>query len=183
MADAYLGEIRAFAGAYAPQDWLICDGSLLQISNYNALFALIGTTYGGDGVQTFKIPDLRGRLAVAMGQGAGLTNRTIGSNGGTEQVQLTTAQIPAHSHTMTVSTVTNPPSVNVPSTVTYLGSVSSPTASGVGYLPGNAAGLTVQALNQSAITPAGNSSFHSNIMPVAVVSYMICMNGLFPTHS
>ena len=83
MSDYFVGEIRLFAGAYAPANWHLCDGSLLSINTYQALYSLIGTTYGGVGVSTFGLPDLRGRIPIGQGQGTGLTNRVLGQNGGT----------------------------------------------------------------------------------------------------
>ena len=181
MADAYLGEIRAFAGNYAPQGWAICDGSEQQIQQYEALFSLIGVIYGGDGVKTFKLPDLRGRLAIGMGQGTGLTNRAIGSNGGTETETLTLAQIPNHNHTVTVSTVTNPASVNAPSENAFLGAINSNAAMPVGYSAAATTGVTPYAMNTATITKSGGSNLHNNIMPITVINYIICMSGFYPT--
>src|SRR5436305_10346690 len=99
MAQPYVGEIRIFAGNFAPAGWMFCDGQLLPISENETLFNLIGTTYGGDGQSTFALPDLRGRVPLHLGQGPGLSNNYIlAENGGVEQVTLTTAQIPAHTH-------------------------------------------------------------------------------------
>src|SRR5437016_2120519 len=96
MAQPYVGEIRMFGGNFAPAGWMFCEGQLLPISDYDTLFQLIGTTYGGDGQSTFALPDLRGRLPIHMGTGQ--STYTIGQNGGVEQVTLTANQIPAHSH-------------------------------------------------------------------------------------
>lgn len=180
MADAYLGEIRAFAGNYAPEGWALCDGSLQTIQQYTALFSLIGTIYGGDGVNTFRLPDLRGRTAIGMGQGTGLTNRAIGANGGTETEQLTLAQIPNHTHTMTVSTVTNPASVQAPNSTTYLGAINSNASTPVGYSAAATAGVTPYAMNTATITSSGGSGEHNNIMPITVINYIICMSGFYP---
>lgn len=94
----FIGQIQTFAFNFAPRGWMFCNGQLLEIVDYTALFALIGTTYGGDGRKTFGLPDLRGRVAMGFGQGPGLSNRPIGQFGGAETVTLTTAQMPAHSH-------------------------------------------------------------------------------------
>src|SRR5262245_29652358 len=96
--DNYLGEIRLFAGNFAPRGWRFCDGGLLPIAENDALFNLLGTTYGGDGVSTFALPDLRGRVAIGQGTGPGLTNRPLGEPGGTESVTLVLGQCPAHTH-------------------------------------------------------------------------------------
>src|ERR1700681_2175481 len=98
MAQPYVGEIRMFAGNFAPAGWMFCEGQLLPISEYDTLFNLIGTTYGGDGQSTFALPDLRGRLPVHFGNGF-----TLAENGGVETVTLTVAQLPAHSHRMLAS--------------------------------------------------------------------------------
>jgi microcystin-dependent protein len=103
VSQPYVGEIRMFAGSFAPINWAICDGSLLPISENETLFVLIGTTYGGDGESTFALPDLRGRAPVHMGTGSGLTPRFLGEAAGVETVTLTAAQIPAHTHTLNAS--------------------------------------------------------------------------------
>ena len=98
MSDPYIGEIRIFAGSFAPRDWHFCDGSAMSIADNDALFSLIGTTYGGDGEQTFNLPDLRGRLPIHHGAGTGLTPRTIGDVAGSERVTVLANQLPAHAH-------------------------------------------------------------------------------------
>jgi microcystin-dependent protein len=103
MSEAVLGEIRLFSGSYAPEGWLICNGQLLQIQQYQALYALIGTTYGGNAVNNFGLPDLRGRVPVCQGQGPNLSNRSIGQKGGASLVTLTEATIPPHGHDFIVS--------------------------------------------------------------------------------
>jgi microcystin-dependent protein len=97
MSDPFVGEIRMFAGNFAPRGWAFCNGQLIPISQNTALFSLLGTTYGGDGRSTFALPDLRGRVPLHAGQGSGLSDYPLGSRGGSEQVVLTTAQLPAHS--------------------------------------------------------------------------------------
>src|SRR5215471_3249386 len=98
MSEPFLGEIRTFGFGFAPAGWARADGTLLAISQFTALYELIGTTYGGDGVNTFALPDLRGRMANHQGQGPGLSDRVIGETGGAEKVVLTTAQMPNHTH-------------------------------------------------------------------------------------
>jgi microcystin-dependent protein len=104
--DAYLGEIRIFAGNYAPAGWLLCEGQTLQVSQYQALFAVIGDIYGGDGTNTFMLPDLRGRTVVGIGQGPNLTNRNIGEKDGEESVTLDATEIPSHAHALPQPQVT-----------------------------------------------------------------------------
>src|SRR6476661_6056725 len=98
MGEPFIGEIRMFAGNFAPAGWAFCDGAILQISGHDALFNLIGTTYGGDGQQTFALPDLQGRIPVHAGAGSDGITYQLGEKGGTETVTLTTSQIPAHTH-------------------------------------------------------------------------------------
>src|SRR5262245_24456486 len=98
MSDPYVGDIRIFGGNFAPLGWAFCDGRLLPISENEVLFQLIGTTYGGDGQETFALPDLQGRIPIHMGQGPGLSNFVLGEQGGVESVTLNTNQIPVHSH-------------------------------------------------------------------------------------
>src|SRR5689334_16805129 len=110
MAQPYVGEIRLFAGNFAPNGWMFCEGQLLPISENDVLFQLLGTTYGGDGQETFALPDLRGRLPLHQGTGSGLSNRILGENGGAETVTLTTQQIPIHNHPATCSSGGGSPS-------------------------------------------------------------------------
>lgn len=102
QTNPFLGEIRLFAGNFAPVGWALCDGSLLPISQNAALFSLLGTTYGGDGKTTFALPDLRGRAPIGMGNGIGLTPRLEGSTGGLEQATLSITQLPSHTHTISI---------------------------------------------------------------------------------
>lgn len=176
MSDPYYGEIRIFAGNYAPENWAICDGRLLQISEYSPLFALIGTTYGGDGVRTFAIPDLRGRLPIHMGQYSAQNDTpvtyTIGSAAGTETVTVTTAQMPAHTH------VANGQSAN--------GTQPGP-AGGVWAAPGgkfqyldNLTGATMKTMDPDLIANAGGSQPHNNVMPYLAMNYIIALQGYWP---
>jgi len=104
MSEAFVGEIRLFGGNYSPVNWHKCDGSMLSVSNYQVLYSLLGTTYGGDGVNTFGLPDLRSRLPVGMGQGTNLTNRVIAQKFGEETVALASNQLPVHTHTLVATT-------------------------------------------------------------------------------
>lgn len=173
MSEAYVGEIRMFAGDYAPQGWLPCDGRPLDISGNEALFSLLGTIYGGDGVNNFKLPDLRGRLPIGRGQGTGLTNRPLGQQTGTEAVTLTVAQTPAHNHHLAAG-----------------GAASA--ASPQGLVPGTTSGFNLYATSATAdawlapgsVTPsAGNAQPHNNVMPSLVISFIICTQGNYPTQA
>jgi microcystin-dependent protein len=171
-----------FAGHYPPSGWHLCDGSLLKINDYQALYALIGVTYGGDGVTTFAIPDLQGRVPIGQGQGTGLTNRVVGQKGGAETVQLQAANIAAHNHSLrTAGVAATTPTPG--STVTYANTASPTTQYLVPGL-GSAAAAPVNPI-ASTISDAGypGPTPHENVMPTAVLTYMIALNGIFPTRA
>lgn len=172
MAQPYVGEVRLFAGNFAPAGWMFCDGQLLPISENETLFQLIGTTYGGDGESTFALPDLRGRVPVHQGAGPGLQSYVLAESGGAEQVTLTPAQIPAHTHALRGNT-----------------------AVGTGSAPGNAvlaatgtvnsygSGTPDQAMTAGALSAVGGSQPHSNMAPFLAVNYIISLFGIFPSPS
>jgi len=171
--DAYTGEIRIFAGNFAPANWSLCDGQLLSIQQYQALFALIGTTYGGDGVNTFGKPDLRGRLPIGDQQGAGLSNRVMGQAIGTEDVTLTETQLPAHQHLLVVST-TEASQSNV--TNNLIGR-------GLHYVSADEVGFSAGAMKVGTIGTVGGSKGHNNMMPYLVLNFIMCLNGIFPSRN
>lgn len=165
MAQPYVGEIRIFAGNFAPAGWMFCEGQLLPISEYETLFNLIGTTYGGDGQSTFALPDLQGRLPLH--QGAGFT---LAETGGVETITLTSAQIPAHTHPLLASQGTGDqvsPAGNLPAAsfnvTPYINDV--PNAS----------------MAAGAVTGTGGSQPHSNFQPYLCVDFIISLFGIFPT--
>jgi len=175
--EAYIGEIRMFAGNYAPQGWKFCNGELLNIaSDYEVLFALIGTTYGGDGRTNFRLPDLRLRVPIGVGQVPGSGQRLLGQQIGSDTVTLQPSDMPGHSHTINASTedATTPtpgPGVTLAKT------------SAVFYDSGVRSAPTKSALAAPAIVPAGNvqPTAHPNLMPTASMNYIICVNGLYPS--
>ena len=171
MSEAYTGEIRLFGGSYAPQGWLACNGQLVNLNEYQVLYSLIGTTYGGDGQQTFGLPDLRGRLPVGQGQGQGLTNRTAGQFGGTPTVTLLTSNLPAHTHTLQASTVTATTATPGP------GVVLAAVPDGTMYTPPS---TPVSSYGALSVSTSGDSSPHNNVMPTLAMSYIICANGIYP---
>lgn len=181
MSDFFVGEIRIFAGNYAPEGWLKCDGSLVSIQQYPAYYSLVGTTYGGDGVNTCGIPDMRGRLPIGQGQGTGLTARTIGQKGGDATVVLTPATMPSHTHSFTVSG--NPGTANTVSSSAAL-AVPAPQTGGTmyAYAPPNATGGTAQTFADGTITTAsGGGQAHYNVMPFLALTYIIAVSGgLYP---
>jgi len=167
MAQPYVGEIRMFAGNFAPAGWMFCEGQLLPISEYETLFNLIGTTYGGDGQSTFALPDLRGRIPLHMGNGF-----TLAETGGAETITLTVSQIPAHSHPyLATVNVGNQANVNAqvvaqsPQIKLYIEDVPD----------GNMA--------PTAITSTGGSQPHDNFMPYLCLDFIISLFGIFPSQT
>jgi microcystin-dependent protein len=170
MSQPYIGQIKIFAGNFAPQGWVFCDGRLLAIAEYDALFALIGTTYGGDGQVTFAVPDLRGRLAINQGTGPGLSSYSMGQALGSETVTLTPTQLPAHTHAVTAN---NASGGVTPNGLTW--AVSSQQA----YGPSAA----LQTMNPTSVTASGGSQPHNNIMPYLAVNFILSLFGIFPPQS
>jgi len=178
--DQYIGEIRLFAGDYAPEDWAICDGRLLNINQYNVLYSLIGTTYGGNGTTTFAVPDLRGRAPVGIGQGVGLTARNLGSAFGTEAVTLTSAQMPTHTHPMTVSTGA---ATNIGPSNALLGNAGctvSGTSYAVQYFDDGNPNTTTVTLNSQSVSNFGGNMPHNNRQPYVALTYIIALQGTYP---
>jgi microcystin-dependent protein len=173
MSDCYIGEIRMFGGNFAPVGWAFCDGSLLSIAQYDALFNLIGTTYGGDGQTTFALPDLRGRFPVHQGQGAGLSPRTLGEMAGSESVTLQLTQIPSHNHIPVASTTAG--NSNDPGGMYWASSASVPQ-----YLPGDQANTN---MNTGAIGSTGGSQPHDNMQPYLVINFIISLEGIYPSQN
>lgn len=170
MSNPYVGEIRMFAGNFAPAGWMFCDGTLLPITDNETLFNLIGTTYGGDGQSTFALPDLRGRAAVH--QGTGQSAYALAQSGGVEQVTLTTQQTPAHSHTF--------------SATSSIGTQANPG----GNLLANSQGPQPyiqespdNALNQQTLSQVGGGQPHDNRQPYVGISFIISLFGIFPSQN
>jgi len=166
MAQPYVGEIRLFAGNFAPAGWMFCNGALLPISENETLFQLIGTTYGGDGQTTFGLPDLRGRVPIHQG-----SNRVIGEMGGSETVALTSTQIPQHTHTLKASSA-----------------LSNGSAGGCGVLAATAvniygSGDPTTLMASQAVASVGGSQPHQNMAPFVGINYIISLFGIFPSPS
>ena len=177
MSNPYLGEIRPFGGNFAPRSWAFCAGQLLSIAQNSALFSLLGTTYGGDGQVTFGLPDLRGRVALGIGQGPGLTNRVLGEVGGTETVTITSTTMPQHTHLVVAAGVeaTNAkPTGLVPA---------APLSNGKFFLPPNVGTQTAQVFPADTIQAAGGSQPHENLMPILAISYIISLEGIYPSQN
>jgi microcystin-dependent protein len=169
MANSFLGEITPVAFPFPPKGWAFCNGQLLPIAQNQALFSLLGTTYGGDGINTFALPDLRGRVSVQSGP-----NYQLGSTGGVEGVTLNGNQIPAHSHAPVCSTQAG--TSGEPANQVWAASSSGERLYQTGSLPNGsmASGL---------ITPSGNSQPHTNLQPFLVISFIIAIQGIFPSRN
>lgn len=178
MDSAYVGEIRPVAFPFAPANWALCQGQTLSIAQFNALFAVIGTFYGGDGKTTFKLPNLSGQAVVGTGQGPGLSQYNIGAVTGTENVALTLNQLPAHLHQLTASfQVQTTAAGQANPTGGFLAGTNNPQ-----YSEGAGSG-TMAPLAQGTTVPTGGSEPHSNMMPSLTINYIICLIGVFPVRS
>jgi len=179
MSAPFLGEIRAFGFNFAPKAWAMCNGQLLSIQQNAALFSLLGTTYGGNGVNTFALPDLRGRTAVNQGQGPGLSNYTLGEVIGTETVTLITNQIPQHNHLWAANNATG----DIPSpSGNFLSGAKIPTNNTPVPTYAAPGGATVP-LAAAMIGIAGGNQPHQNMQPYLVVTYCIALSGIFPSRN
>jgi microcystin-dependent protein len=169
MTEPFLGELRLFPFNFAPRGWAFCNGQILSIAQNTALFALLGTTYGGNGQTTFALPDLRGRVPISAGQGPGLTSYSLGETGGTETVTLIATQMPAHSHLVNVSNATatsSRPNGNLP-------------AAGGSYTdPGDGSHF-----DAATVAPAGGSQPHENRQPYLTLNWCIALEGIFPSRN
>lgn len=179
MSESYIGEIRIFGGNFAPQGWALCDGQLLAISENEALFTLIGTTYGGDGQTTFALPDLRGRAPIHQGTGTGLSPRNIGQPIGAEAVTLTTDQLPQHNHSLTANTNSNPGII----TATDKSPVKNVPATGTVEMYARPSEPLVS-MSANAIAPfVGGNQPHYNIQPYLAINFIISLYGIFPSRN
>jgi microcystin-dependent protein len=172
MSEPFVGEIRMFAGNFAPRGWAFCDGQLLSVSQNDALFSLLGTIYGGDGRTTFGLPDLRGRIPIHAGDGPGLTSRRLGQKAGTESETITTGELPAHTHPLqgTDQFADSPnPASHAPakSTTADVYIDEAPSVN----------------LASSAVTQTGGSQSHTNLMPFLCIHFIIALFGIYPSRT
>jgi len=180
--DPYIGEIMMFAGNFEVRGFAFCNGQLLSIAQNTALFSILGTTYGGNGQTTFALPDLRGRIPMQFGQGPGLSNHSLGQVGGTETTTLLTTQMPAHSHTMGVSSVAGnsaTPVNGVPALTTAVVTGNEENVSVKNFstaAPNNTAAA-------GAIGIAGGSQPHSIVNPYLAINFQIALEGIFPSRN
>jgi microcystin-dependent protein len=165
MSEPYLGEIRMFAGNYAPEGWAFCNGQVLSIAENDALFTLLGTTYGGDGQTTFALPDLQGRIPIHNNG-----NYALGTKGGTETVTLAGADLAVHTHPPLAST--QPGVQSTPSQNVWAAATKTIYSDGSGQIP--------VPMNSQLISSVGSGMPHDNVMPSLVVTFIIAMAGIFP---
>ena len=171
MSEPFVGEIRMFAGNFAPRGWAYCDGQLLAVSQNDALFSLLGTIYGGDGRTTFGLPDLRGRIPIHAGSGPGLSPRQLGAKSGVEKVTLTTDQLGAHTHGWEC---TNQDAQER----SPVGNTAAKTGQDI-YKDGAPSGL--QDFASSMVGDTGGSRSHTNLMPALCIHFIIALFGIYPS--
>jgi len=174
MSDPFVAEVRIFAGNFAPRNWAFCDGQLLPIAQNTALFSLVGTTYGGDGVSTFALPNLQGRAAMHAGSGPGLTSRSLGENGGAETVTLTAQQLATHQHALGANQSSGANDDDP-----------GPTA-----VPGASVGMNLYGVASNPVDMAdgvvdstGGGQAHNNMQPYLVLNYIIATIGVYPSQN
>jgi microcystin-dependent protein len=180
MSDQFIGEVRIFAGSYAPSGWALCDGSSLPVANNEVLYSLIGTIYGGDGRSNFNLPDLRSRIPIGTGTSSAGTPYELGQTAGTETVVLQQAQIPLHLHNLmatSAAATTGDPTNNC---LAQSANSSGGTNADAHYLSSAASAPDLFQLNLSAVATAGQSAAHPNVMPSYCVNFIIALTGIYP---
>jgi microcystin-dependent protein len=177
--EPYIGQVQLFSFNFPPKDWAFCDGRLLSIAQNQALFSLIGTTYGGDGITTFALPDLRGRTPIGFGQGPGLTSRQMGEESGAEAVTLISSQMPAHNHLLMASSQPATQSSPENHLLAVSNGVDNSSDSPVNV---NTYGTTATTTaNPMAIGVSGGNQPHNNMQPYLAMNYCIALYGVFPS--
>ena len=179
MSQPFIGEIRIFGGNFAPRGWQFCNGPLLSIAQNTALFSILGTTYGGNGQTTFALPDLRGRVPLHSGNstGPGLSPYTLGEMIGSENVTLISTQMPAHTHALMANTAAG---TATEPTGNYIAGIADPNSGSLFPAFETTPNTTMAPM---AINAAGGSQPHSNIQPILAVSFIIAMEGIFPSRN
>jgi microcystin-dependent protein len=183
MSDFFLGEIEMFGFDFAPKGWALCNGQLMPLQSNQALFSLLGTAYGGDGIRTFGLPDMRGRLPVGQGTGPGLTARVIGEFFGEENHTLLSTETPQHSHTVAV--ISNPDLANnsaQPGPTEFLAQTTFSGPAGQTTLVYVPDANPTNPMSASAVGKAGGSP-HTNLMPLLALNFCICLTGIFPSRN
>lgn len=179
MSEPFVGEIKLFAGNFAPARWALCQGQLLSISSNTALFSLLGTTYGGDGRTTFALPNLQGQVVVQQGQGPGLSAYYPGESVGTANVTLLQSEMPMHNHNLVASTASGTQTASSGQMLSSATIGGRPPTSSNFY----SGGTPLQTMVLNEIAPAGNSQPHNNMMPYLALNYIIALVGVFPPRS
>lgn len=174
MSDPFVAEIRIFAGNFAPTGWAMCNGQIMPLSQNTALFALLGTMYGGDGKSNFALPNLQGAAPMMWGQGPGLSMRDIGESGGSQNVTLLESEIPAHAHVAQCN-------IDGPTASSPTGNTWAPVEDSSPAIYGDASNLT--AMHPAALSVAGSSSPHNNMQPYLCLNFIIALQGIFPPRS
>jgi microcystin-dependent protein len=172
MSEPFVGEIRMFAGNFAPRGWAFCDGQLLSVSSNDALFSLLGTIYSGGGRPTFGLPDLRGRIPVHAGTGPGLSLRRLGAKGGAESVAVTTGQLPPHTHAWEAHSGAAQGQTPIDA------SVAAPVSDFYDTDDGD-----LFSMHSSVVGNTGGSQSHNNLMPALCVHFIIALFGIYPSRN
>ena len=173
MSEPFLGEVRIFSGNFAPRGWAFCNGQLLPINQNTALFSLLGTTYGGNGQTTFGLPNLQARFPLHQGQGPGLSNRVLGEMGGEAAHTLTMAEMPAHTHQLNASNA-------AASVISPAGALmAKPTTPSPPYHDP----VALAPMPPGSLTNTGSSQPHNNVQPHLVLSFIIALQGIYPSHN
>jgi microcystin-dependent protein len=178
MSTPYVAQISMFGGNFAPRYWALCNGQLMSIAQNQALFSLLGTIYGGDGIQTFALPNMVSRLSVHFGQGSGLSQYQLGQTGGSTDITITSASMPAHNHTLNAAKV-NATTANITNTSLP----AQPTAGSPPTFYAGGSGLTTHTMPTGTVQPNGMGLPHSNMMPSLCVSFIIALQGIFPSRN
>lgn len=169
MSNPFLGQIQSFGFTFAPRGWALCNGALMSIAQNSALFSLLGTVYGGDGITTFAVPDLRGRTSMNAGQSPGLSNYVLGEESGVENVSLLGTQIPSHNHTVSASSGTK--------------LVNAPANNNLGGFEMYTNAQLNAVMDPAMIGASGGSQPHNNMMPYLVINWCICVEGIYPSRN
>lgn len=182
MSEPFIGQITMFAGNFAPRSWAFCNGQLLAIAQNSALFSVLGTTYGGDGRNTFGLPDLRGRVPIAPGQGPGLSPRNLGSRGGNESTTLTEANLPAHNHEITATAKCKSTAGNSNDAVGNVWADDAGRASATFSSAPPDADMNANSIDAESQETGGSQSFN-NMQPYLAINYIIALQGTYPSRN
>jgi microcystin-dependent protein len=178
----FIGELMLFAGTFAPRGYALCNGQLMSIAQNQALFSILGTTYGGNGINTFGLPDLRGRITVGPGQGPGLSPYDLGEIGGAETHTLTTVEMPSHVHPVNAVANGQAGGTNVPDATALLATAYS-AGTGNPFVPIYSSAAATLTMNAQAVGTAGSNQPHENRMPFLTLNWCIALEGIFPSRN